>query len=510
MSNELPEQGRSTDRMTAGVEATDLSDLKRRSIRGGSVTLATKGLSIVIQLASTAVLARLLTPEDFGILAMVLAVTGFAALFQDLGLSTAVIQSDGINRTQQSNLFWLNVAMGGFLTVLVAALSPLVVWLFGKPELSDVTIVLSLSFLIASFGAQPSATLVREMLFGRQAIARIAGALVTLATAVVLALKGHSYWSLVWGSLVGTLAGTVLTFVLSPFRPVAPVKGAGIRKMVTFGANVTAFNLVNYFARNLDNILIGRLLGAESLGFYSRAYHLLMFPIDAIREPINAVAFPAMSRLKANPAAYRSYYRRTSLLLALASMPVTAFLFVASEPVINLLLGPGWSEVSRIFALLAVTGFIQPVASLRGNVLLSSGRSRRYLQWGIVNAVCVCIGFLVGIRWGVVGIAASYAVVNYAILYPSLLLAFKDTPLRPMDFFGSISIPVAASLAAVALSYPAARLDGINALHPLMQVLLLGSIFAVTYLAVVVTVPGGRLILSQLFAMVPYLQRRKS
>jgi PST family polysaccharide transporter len=347
------------------------------------------------------------------------------------------------------------------------------------------------------------------MLFGRQAVARIAGALVTLVTAVALALRGYSYWSLAWGTLVGTLAGTVLTFVLAPFRPVAPVKGAGIRDMVTFGANVTAFNLVNYFARNLDNILIGRFLGADSLGFYSRAYQLLMFPIDAIREPMNAVAFPAMSRLKAHPAAYRLYYRRTSLLLAFSSMPVTAFLFVASDPVIDLLLGPDWSEVSRIFALLAITGFIQPVAGLRGNVLLSSGRARRYLWWGIFNAACVCIGFLVGIRWGVVGIAASYAVVNYAILYPSLLLAFKDTPLRPADFFDSIWIPAAASLAAVALSFPAARLDGINAMNPLMQVLILGFIFAVTYLAVVATVPGGRQVLSQLFALVPYLQRRK-
>lgn len=492
------------------AEAVDLADLKKRSVRGGSVTIVSKGASIGVQLVSTVILARLLTPEDYGILAMVVVVTAFASRFQDLGLSAATIQKKDITRAQQSNLFWLNVAVGAVLTTVVAAVSPAVAWFYGVPELVAVTIALSFTFVISSFGSQPGATLVREMQFGRQAAAQITGSVATLVTAVVLAASGFSYWSLVWGNLTGAVVSTALLFILSPLRPALPVRGAGIRDMVGFGANVTAFNFVNYFSRNLDNILIGRVVGAAALGFYSRAYQLLMFPIDSIRQPVNAVAFPAMSRLQGHPTAYRAFYRKTSLLVAFASMPVTAFLFIASGPVVDILLGPDWSEVSRIFALLAITGFIQPVASLRGNVLLSSGHGNRYLQWGIFNSVSVSIGFLIGIQWGVMGIAASYAIVNYAILYPSLLLAFKDTPLRPMDFFGSIAVPVAASLSAVAISLPVARLGAIQTMNPFIQVLALGTIFATSYLAVVALVPGGRQILGDLIALLPRPQRKPS
>lgn len=490
-------------------DALDLAELKRKSIRGGSVTVATQAVSVVIQLASTVILARLLTPEDYGVLAMVSAVTAFAGLFQDLGLSAAAIQKKNITNAQQSNLFGINLMMGVLLTVLVASISPLVAGFFEKPEVLGVTVALSFDFLIRSFGAQSNAVLVRNMQFGRQAIARISGAVAYLVTAVTFALQGASYWSLVWGTLVGGLTTTVLLVSLSPFRPTGLARGTGVREMAKFGANITGFSLVNYFARNLDNILIGRFNGAEALGFYSRAYALLMFPIQSVREPINAVAFPAMSRLQGHPAAFRDYYRRITQVLAFTSMPMTSFLFVASAPLIDILLGPGWSEVSRIFALLAITGFIQPVASLRGNVLLSLGRGNRYLQWGIFNAVCVSFGFLIGIRWGIFGIASSYAIVNYLILYPSLLLAFKDTPLRPVDFFRSIAIPAAASLAAALLSSLASGLLDYLSLRPVIDLIALGAVFLPAYLVSVAMIPGGRKLLVQLAALLPPFPRRR-
>jgi PST family polysaccharide transporter len=281
-----------------------------------------------------------------------------------------------------------------------------------------------------------------------------------------------------------------------------------MRDMVTFGAHVTAHGFVNYFARNLDNILVGRFLGAEALGYYSRAYQLLMLPYEAIRDPINSVAFPAMSRLQDNPSAFRQYYCKTTLLLAFASMPATAFLFVASEPLIDVVLGPGWSEVSRIFALLAIAAFVQPVASLRGNVLLSSGQGIRYLQLGIFEAVCVSIGFLVGIHWGTVGVAGSYAIVNYLILYPSLLLAFKDTPLRPVDFFGSVSIPFFASLAAASVCLLIAHVLHIQAIYPAMQVVFFGGLFSTIYILAVSVSPAGRRILREFVTLLPSLKRR--
>lgn len=424
-----------------------LGALKRKSVRGGAVTMLSKGISILIQLTSTVILARLLTPEDYGVIAMVAAVTGFAGLFGDLGLSSAAIQKKGLTLAQQSNLFWLNVAAGALLTALVAAASPLVVLFYGKPELFWVNIALSFSFLIGSFGSQHGAMLVRKMQFGRQAVASIFGALVGLGVCINFALKGLSHWALVWANLSGAAVTTILLFVLSSFRPGWMTKGTGIREMLRFGANVTAFDFINYFHRNLDNLLIGKFVGAGALGFYSRAYTLLMLPINILRSPIKAVGFPALSSLKEQPDAYRNYYKKVTQLLALASMPLTAYLFVSAEGIIYLLLGEDWMGITPIFARLALVAFVQPVITLWGIVVLSRGMGRRYVQMGIFNTGCSAIGFVGGLPWGTVGVATGYAIVTYTTALPILAWAFRDTPLRLGDFLSAVARPFVASVA---------------------------------------------------------------
>lgn len=504
---ETPKSG--SPETPATPPGVDLADLKRKSIRGGTVTMLSQGISIAIQLTSTVILARLLSPNDYGVIAMVMAVTALAGLFRDIGLSSAAIQKKDLTRAQQSNLFWLNVAMGTLLTILVGTASPLVAWFYDKPELLWVTVSLSSTFLIGSLGTQHGAMLVRNMQFGRKAVAGITGSLVMLATAFAFAINGYSYWSLVWGNIAGGFTTTVLLFALSPFRPGAMAKGTGIRDMLKFGANITAFDFVNYFHRNLDNLLIGRFWGTGTLGLYSRAYQLLMFPINAIRGPINAVAFPAMSRLQHEPSAYQIYYRRITGLLALLSMPLVAFLFLASRPLIEIALGTSWLGVAPIFSILAITAFIQPVASLRGIVLLSTGQGKRYLQWGIFNAVAVCIGFGIGIAWGAIGIAVSYAVVNYAILYPSLVLAFKHTPLEPRDFFEPVALPAVASFIAAAVCHFAVLTPlGVARHAPWLLLGLLGLLFCSTCLLVLWIVPSGRKDLLRLPLLISQLRGR--
>lgn len=468
----------------------DLAALKRASVRGGAVTMVSQAISIAIQLTSTVVLARLLSPDDYGVIAMVLAVTGFAGLFRDLGLSSAAIQKRDLTRAQQSNLFWLNVAMGTCLTVLVAIGSPLVAWFYGKPELTPVTLALSASFLITSFGTQHGALLVREMRLERNAIASISGALVSVAITITLALHDWNYWSLVWGNLAGALITTLLLIALSPFRPHLPSRGSGIRGMLNFGISVTVFDFVNYFHRNLDNILIGKFWGPSSLGSYTRAYSLLMLPITSIRGPINTVAFPAMSRLQDQPENFRKYYRNVTRLLALASMPLTAFLFVAAKPVIEIALGAQWSGIFPIFAILAIVGFVQPAITMWGLVVLSRGMGRRYLHLGIFNTVCSAIGFLAGLPWGAVGVAIGYAAATYLSAYPILRWAFLDTPLVFSDFLNAISRPFAGSISAVILCLITSPV--INSLPPFLWICASAGIFIPTFLFVLRFLPGGK------------------
>jgi PST family polysaccharide transporter len=469
---------------------TDLQDLKRKSVRGGTVTMVSQAISITIQLASTVILARLLSPEDYGIIAMVLAVTSFAGVFRDLGLSPAAIQKKDLTRGQQSNLFWLNVATGMLLTILVSGVSPLVVWFYGKPELLWITVALSFNFVIGSFGSQHGAMLVRNMQFVRYSIPGLSGAFLSLAVSIALAMHGWSYWSLVWGNLSGAVLTTILMIVLSPFRPSWIEKSTGIREMVKFGANVTAFDFINYFHRNLDNVLIGKYVGAEALGLYSRGYALLLLPINTLRGPINAVGFPALSRLQDQPEAYRNYFRKLANLLALISMPLAAFLFVSVEEVILVLLGPDWGGVVPIFSVLALVAFVQPTVTLWGMVCLSRGMSRRYLHLGIFNTVCSAIGFTAGLPWGAVGVAAGYAIATYVTAAPIVAWAFRDTPLHLSDLLSGAARPFVASVVAVGMCLILA--NQWDDLGVAVQLLVSASVFAALYCLVVLALPGGR------------------
>lgn len=484
-----------------------LADLKRKSVRGGTITFASQGARVFIQVASTAVLARLLTPNDYGIIGMVVSATALADYLRDLGLSTAAIQKQDLTHRQQSNLFWINVAMGLSLTAALAAASPLVARFYHQAEALWVTVALSASFLLGSLAAQSSAMLARNLWFGRQAVATISGALVTLAVGIALALNGFRYWSLVWGQLAGTATTTGFLFFLSPFRPGLPRRGTGMRDMLKFGAHITAFDFVSHFNRNLDRILIGHFWGAVPLGLYGRAYGLLMFPMNNLWTPINNVAFPALSRLQEQPMAYRKYYQRVTGLLALISMPCSAFLFVASGPVIQLVLGAKWVGVTPIFAVLAAVAFVQPVIALWVTVLLSRRLGRRYLQIGIFSAVCSCAGFLAGIHWGAVGVATGYAISTYVAAYPILAWAFRGTSLRFRDFWESVCRPLTAGVFATGVSLAlSGRLQGYEAA---LQILAMSAIFLPAFILALCCLPGGRREIQRALELLPLRLRLK-
>lgn len=457
------------------------------------VTVLSQGISTLVHLVATVVLARLLNPEDFGVMSMVAAITAFAALFQDLGLSSAAVQKNELSHGLQSNLFWVNVAMGAMLTGILVAAAPLVGRFYGRPELTWVTAIVSFNFLIGSLGTQHGVMLTRRMQFGRQAAAGIGGSLVGLVFSVYLAMREYRYWALVWGGLMTSATSVFLLWLVSPFRPVWPSRGTGVLSLVRFGANVTGFNIINYFHRNVDNLLIGKVWGSEALGLYSRAYALLMFPIHAIRNPLNTVAFPAMSKLQAQPLAYRAYYRRLALVVAFVSMPLSAFLFVAAGPVIGLLLGPKWEGVVRIFKMLAVVAFVQPAFTLWGVVLLSMGMGQRYLRVGMLNTAFTVLGFFGGVPWGPLGVASAYAVATLVSIYPILEFAFRGTPVGLKDFFESIVNPAVASALAAAASMIAGRSVVIFTSPPdVLLILLLGTVFLVSYGTALRLLPGGK------------------
>lgn len=417
------------------------ADLKNRSIKGGVSTVGAQVIAFALTMISTVVLARLLMPEDYGLIAMVTSITGFVLIFKDLGLAQAVIQKDKITQEEVSKVFWLNIFISITLGGIIALLAPALVYFYDEPRLYSITFAYSSVAIFGGLSVQHSALLKRQMQFRTTASITITASIISIAAGILLGFFGAGYWALVAINVSNSIASVVLLWWRCSWRPDVTKIDKSIMDYVRFGANISGFNMVNYFSRNLDNILIGKFLGSSALGLYNRAYQLLMIPITQLRDPLNAVGIPAMSSLDFNGDRYRGYYKQYVFLLAFFSMPIVVFLAICAKPIILIVLGENWTEASFIFQLLAIVAFIQPAASTRGMVLISSGQSRRYLYWGLINAILVIIAFFVGINWGINGLIIAYAVSNYTILIPSLIFCFHNTSVRLSDFLKEISAP---------------------------------------------------------------------
>jgi len=276
--------------------------------------------------------------------------------------------------------------------------------------------------------------------------------------------------------------------------------------MVKFGLDVSGFNVVNYFSRNLDNVLIGHYWGAGALGFYSRAYHLLMWPIQYIRVPLALVAVPALSRIQDDPMRFRRYCMKIASLLAFITMPLMVLLTLLSGNIVAVLLGPKWSIASPIFAVMAITGFVQAPAGIRGVVALSSGHSRRYFKFGLANSVVTVASFIAGLSWGAFGVAVAYAVVNYLASIPSLWYCFRRTPMNVSSFLKAILSPMVASLGMGAAVYPCLRPLAGHSDIMIVGICLL--VAAPTYFLILALLPGGIPLLREIVALAyPTLRR---
>ncbi|UCG57801.1 MAG: oligosaccharide flippase family protein, partial [Phycisphaerales bacterium] len=258
----------------------------------------------------------------------------------------------------------------------------------------------------------------------------------------------------------------------------------------------------------LDKILLGRFHGSGVLGLYSRAYQILMLPINQIRGPLTAVAIPALSRLQTEPHRYKEYYSKWALILAFLSMPLMVFTAVCSESIVRLLLGSKWTGVTDIFRVMAITAFIQTAGTTKGAVLLSLGKSKRYLIWGVINALFTISAFVVGLPWGAIGIALSYAAVNYVILLPSLWYCFRETPVSVATFLEAVSLPMIASICTgVVVFFFYSSLSGQSDAVSVGICFIVGLL---VYLSLLALMPGGIRTLRNFISYGPILFQKRT
>jgi PST family polysaccharide transporter len=421
---------------------------------------------------------------------MVLAVAGFVMMFKDMGLSMATVQKAEINHGQISMLFWINVILSFGVMLVTAALAPAIAWFYSEPRLTWITLSIAGAIIFGGLTVQHQALLRRQMRFGSLAVIETVSLSVSIASGLIAAWYGAGYWALVIIYLAEAICGFIGVWVVCEWRPGLPIFHAGVRSMLAFGANLTGFNVLNYFARNADNILIGKFCGAGQLGLYSKAYGLLMLPITQITAPFTAVAVPALSCLQNEPERYRRYYYRAVSLIAFMSMPFVAMLVVLSEKIIRTVLGDQWTGAATVFQVLAFLAFLEPVTATRGWVFISLGQTRRLMYWGLVSAPIVVLSFIIGLPWGAVGVATSYTICTLLTLtIPALFFAFRYSPITLVGFFNAIWRPLFASVCAAILASITTLFCSPGT--AVMQILFYATMFTFYYLFAIAVLPGG-------------------
>jgi O-antigen/teichoic acid export membrane protein len=428
-------------------------ELRHTVVKGSLALVFSQGISFGLSMVSTLVLARLLTPADFGIIGMVTVVINFIALFKDAGLSTATIQNSQIDSKQISTLFWINAGITMFLSLSILIASPLIAMFYKKPELTMVTAFLAVEFLLQGTIIQHRALLQRHLKFTALAIIDIIAQLSMIAVAIIMAAFGFRYWALVGGTLASTFALILLTFYSCPWAPGRIQKGTGVRNMLKFGGRLTVSNFVHYFSRNLDSILIGRFIGADLLGLYSKAFSLLMTPLNQIRTPLTTLSLPVLSSLKNDNERYRSYFRQLLDISISLALPISVYCFLESEFLIRILLGQKWMGAVPVFKILSVAGVFVALSAAPGLVMLSHGYAKRHLHLTVITAGIVAVSFIIGVRFGINGVAYGYTIASFLIMIPLICFAFRGTPIKIRLVIESISGPLFAAMVAGVLAY---------------------------------------------------------
>lgn len=420
------------------VLSTDhlVQDIGSRAISGGLVTVGAQAAKFILNFTAAAVLARLLSPRDFGLVGMVFGITGLVALFKELGLSTATVQRKTITQQQVSNLFWVNVLVSGLLTVMTVGLAPLIAKFYHDPRVSGIMVALSLTFVLTGSTVQHQALLTRQMRFRTIAMIEVTSMLVGFTSACCLAKWGAGYWALVAQQLVTAATSLLLVWYCSRWRPGMPSRNSGVRPMLSFGAHLTIADFLGLLMMNSDSILIGRAFGAAPLGLYTRANVLLARPLQQVLAPINAVLTPVLSRLQGDPERYRRSFMRAYEMLALIIFSFAAMCLALAAPLVLVILGPKWRDVIPLFSVFALVAVSWPLSEAAVWLFQSQGRGREQLQNHSIGGAVTLASYVIGLHWGPLGVVTALATTSMMIRLPiAFYFAGRQGPVVTADLW---------------------------------------------------------------------------
>lgn len=434
--------------------------VRSTAIRGVIVSGGGTVFKAVLQVLSIVVLARILSPEDFGIMAMVFPIIAFATIFQQAGLGMAVLQRQTVTNQELSTVFWINVLLGTLIGALLMLAAPLVADFYSEPRLIALTMASGGLMFLSGLSSQHYTLLMRRMAFGRLALIDAASLTFGTCLAIAWAYLFDSYWAIFLLSFGTTASFCVLVWILDGWRPgrLAPIRR--VRDVLVFGGNTTLANFATYWGQNLDKILIGRFIGSVALGYYERAYKVVLLPILFVHMPLFRVLVPMLSKSRSEPERYRRLFITGFQLSLFVTVPGTLLLIVAAPELVVFVLGEQWLSAAPIFAWLAVATLSQLATGPLSMIFVSQDRAREGMISSVASSLFVSFAFVLGLPWGAVGVAVAFAV-SELIRTPALLwYATRRGPVSMRDVTSAL-VPflITAVLASSAINWLRHKLE---------------------------------------------------
>ena len=392
-----------------------MSELKRAIVRGTFWSALSTFFSRGLRFLVTIVLARLLLPVDFGLVAMSSLVMDVAELLSDLGLGAALIQRKRLDDQHLVTCFWANQAMGAVLWVLTTAASPLIAGFYHNPSVQPVLSVMAFNFLIAPIGSVPWVLLNRELRFKELMIAQSVATVVRGGVSLVLAWHGFGVWSLVWGPLAGTASGSIINWGFCRWRPKFGWSWSHFRELFRFGRNVFGERFLGYFSANTDYIVTGRVLGATTLGIYNFSYQLPHLVETHLAPIVNRVLFPILSRVQDDRERLRCVYLQSLRWIAIVSVPCSVGLFVVAPELVPFIYGAKWQGVVQPLQILCLAGLLHALTTTVWMLQQAIGKPGIGFAWNAATVPLIVVTLIFSSRWGIIGIAVTMLIVSVTL-----------------------------------------------------------------------------------------------
>lgn len=414
------------------------SDIHDRVARGFGWIVSSQLALQGIRTIGAIIVARLLTPDDYGLAVLALVFSSLVLVFSDLALGAALVQRPVLTEADKSTAFWITISSGLLFMVLGVALSGLVAALYRQPDVQPLLAVLSLSFLLAALGSTQQSLLLRAMEFRRLELFTVVGGLLGTVGAVVLAVAGAGPWAIIGQQLVTAGATSALMWRASSWRPKWLFSRASARDLGGFSSYLVGHRLLFYVHQNADNLLIGRFLGATALGAYAIAYNVMLQPASRIAGPVQRVLSPAFARMQDEPQRIAAAWARATRLVGAISIPALAGIVVVAPFFVPVVLGDQWDAAIPVIQILAWVGMLQSVQAVNVDILIARDRPATLFRYMIAFCCIHLIAFVIGLQWGIVGVAAAYAVSSTLIEPVLTVLTGRALHVSPLIFVRSL------------------------------------------------------------------------